>query len=235
MGVSSIAVDLFGRARGSWLALIVACGCSFGATPDPTTTLGGLGDSPSTEGSSGTDDVMTDGEDSGPGDDTTGPPSMTTGDVDASSTGPPPSSDCTNTTSCPAAEAIGGVSGDQVASSLDATGVEPTWLTFEVSEDNNSVSAVPVSFTATLHSPPGADFDLVVYRGVEGGSSGCGGLMQQSLDAGSIDMVSMSWGEEGLFANNDDDSAWVAVEILAKDDICAPPQEWQLIVEGNTL
>jgi hypothetical protein len=113
------------------------------------------------------------------------------------------------------------------------SGSEPVWLEFQVSEDDGSVVGASVSFTATLVSPPGADFDLFVYRGIEGGATGCGGFGEQSTNAGSQDAVEMSWGEGGV-ANGIDDGAWVAVEIRAKNDECAPPEEWTLTIEGNT-
>lgn len=225
------------------LTLGLSGACSFGVVTDPTTTFGG----PPTSGAVSATEAGTGGASSGDGstggvgstgdaDGTTGAPpgtSTSTGSEGESSgddTGPV---NCTNMTTCAAAEAIGGVSGDQASPSLDAMGDEPTWLAFEVSENDNSVIGSAMSFTAILQSPAAADFDLVVYRGVEGGNSGCGGFMQQSVEPGAaVDMVSMSWGE-GAVANNSDDGVWVAVEVRAKNDVCAPPEQWMLTVHGN--
>ena len=108
-----------------------------------------------------------------------------------------------------------------------------TWVTLQVSENNSDVIGEQLTFTASLTSPPGSDFDLFVFRGSPGGSTGCGGQQDQSTNAAGIDSVFMSWGE-GAFANNEDDSAWVAIEVRAKNGMCVPGAEWTLTVIGDT-
>ncbi len=231
-------------ARWVWGLTAIFAGCAVGAEPEPT-TFGGPG-----PGGNVTDTgVDTDRSEST----TTGQPpepepptdegdttaadeddTTTTGeDASEGSSGGGSQGACVATNTCPTASGLGGVSGDENSAGLDANGQLPTWVEFEVSEDDSSVFGSGMSFTVTLSSPPGADFDLFVYRSAEGGSSGCGGQMQQSTNAGGFDSVSMSWGEGGV-ANNSDDGVWVAVEIRAKNDICAPPGEWTLVVSGNT-
>ncbi|MCH9687378.1 MAG: hypothetical protein K0V04_38445 [Deltaproteobacteria bacterium] len=224
----------------AWPLLTIVVGCAVGADSDttfgpPTPVPEGM-----TESGVDTDDggsttmgpmpepMTDDGDSTGlPPDDTT-----TTGEGAESSDGGP-MGECTNAEMCASAAAIGGVSGDSSSPSIDVSGVMPTWVAFEVSEDDSGVFGSDLSFTATLSSPAGADFDLHVFRGAEGANSGCGGFMQQSTNAGGLDSVSMSWGEGGV-ANNSDDGVWVAVEIRAKNDVCAPPDEWTLVVSGNT-
>lgn len=234
---------------GPVLAVLGGWACAVGAEGPETTTFGppGPGSGPPTS-----DDVGDDSEgdeeppfdpDTGWMDPTTGWVDETTGSFDDGTTtgwsddttgddGPPPMGNCMDPGTCQAAMSIGMVSGDQGSASIGGSGTDPTWLRFRVTEDDDSLVGAQLRFTATLTSPGGANFDLYVYRGMEGGTTGCNGLLMQSTGAGPQDSVTMQWGE-GLVPNGLDDSAWVAVEIRAKDDQCAPPEEWTLTVTGN--
>jgi hypothetical protein len=175
------------------------------------------------EGSSS--DTGADGSSSGDGSTTAGAESSS-----GSSGGGEP--ECPQLATCPTATVIGEVSGDTGSPLLSREGTEPSWVTFQVTEDNDGVTGEAVSFTATLTSPPGYDFDLFVSRGPLGGATGCGGTMQMSTSAGPEDVVHMSWGE-GALANGADDRAWVAAEIRPKDGVCDPTASWSLVVEGD--
>jgi hypothetical protein len=139
---------------------------------------------------------------------------------------------CSDDATCASATVIGEVQGDEVSEPLELEGTEPTWVSFQVLEENDSVVGEALSFSATLTSPVGYDFDLYVYRGPEGGATGCGGELEQSTSAGASDVVQMSWGE-GIGANAQNDSAWVAVEIVAKDGICDENASWTLTIDGG--
>lgn len=143
--------------------------------------------------------------------------------------GEPPS--CPQEATCATATVIGAVSGDEDSEPIELSGAEPTWVTFQVTEDNDAVSGEAVSFSAFLDSPAGSDFDLFVYRGPSNGTTGCGGTAGQSTSVGSEDVVHMSWGEGGV-ANGGDDRAWVAVEIRPKAD-CDGVAEWTLTIVGD--
>lgn len=210
---------------------------SAGATSDGDGSTGSGSDGGGGKESSG--DGVADSSDSGP-------PSMDTGAVDTGgadgstgeSMGSTGSDDgtgmmCQNDLTCASATPIGGVAGDEGSAALVVSGDTPTWMSFQVSENSSDVFGEEVSFTATLQSPATADFDLFVFRGPEGGSSGCGGSPGQSTNAGASDSVHMSWGE-GAVANNTDDGAWVAVEVRAKNGTCDPGAEWTLTVQGDT-
>lgn len=236
--------------RRLWLlTALVASGCAGGAKTDDTTTFGpapGSGPPQEDGGTTLGDDESTTGEQEGEGEDTL----LTSGPLDDGTTGMAddgttsmggeessgddgPSGNCADPGTCQSAGSIGNVSGDQGSPSLQSNSSQPAWRTFLVTEDDDAIEGAGMSFTVTLVSPAGADFDLHVYRGVEGGGTGCGGFLQSSTNGGGIDEVTMTWGE-GVLANGVDDSAWVAVEIVAKNDMCAPPEEWSLTVEGNT-
>lgn len=187
------------------------------------------------QGSTGEGDSTTTGAaQTSTGDSTsTGEPvegSSSSGGSTGDDTGMPPA--CVNALTCPTATVLGMVSGDESSPSLEADGSEPTWLAFQVTEDNDSALGEDLSFTATLQSPPGYDFDLYVYRGADGASNGCNGTLQQSTAASGMDVVSMSWGE-GAVANGGDDRRWIAVEIVAKNDMCDPGATWTLTIDGD--
>lgn len=238
--------------RALGLGPLLGLACAVGAEPGSPTTFGpgpasGMPPATAGEDSLGEDSVGDETFDSDtspwpPSDTTGGDDDETTGGGDDTTSGMPddttgddggPAGNCADPGTCQTAGSIGTVSGDQGSPSLGHSGTDPTWLRFRVTEDDDSLVGAPLSFTVTLQSPAGADFDLYVHRGMEGGTTGCNGFQQQSTNAGPQDAVAMTWGE-GLVPNGLDDSAWVAVEIRAKDDLCAPPQEWTLTVLGNT-
>jgi hypothetical protein len=244
---------LAARAAGGSLAILGALACAVGAQGESDNF--GFNPSPPTDSSSddassseGSEDDSLPKEDEGPepGDSSDSGAMMTTAVADTGdeTTGGPldggSTSDdggtvmmCQNETTCPTAMVIGGVSGDEASPQLQAMGDEPVWLTFEVAENNDSIGGETLSFTATLVSPPGLDFDLYAYRGASGGSTGCGGAMQSSSNIGTNEVVSMTWGE-GAFGNNADDDAWIAVEIRAKNGMCQAGAQWTLTVQGDT-
>ena len=142
-------------------------------------------------------------------------------------------SECPIEDVCADAVNIGTVSGDEPSASIEVSGDASGWLTFRVIEDDHTLSGEALSFTATLTSPLGVDFDLYVYRGPAEGRSGCDGVMESSTAAVGDDVVHMSWGE-GAMANAIADDAWIAVEIIPKGDMCPDGDDWSLTVEGDT-
>ncbi|MBK8238745.1 MAG: hypothetical protein IPK74_24730 [Deltaproteobacteria bacterium] len=228
-------------------ALASAPACAGGAKPDDAPPLGGVGEADDGDSEIATsvvdDDTGDTVDDPSVGD--TGGSSSSAGVEDSTGAGGSDGSDgsssssggdtpsCPQLATCATATVIGQVSGDAASPLLGAEGSEPTWISLQVTEDNDALTGEAVSFTATLDSPPGADFDLFVYRGAAGGSTGCGGVAQQSTSAGPSDVVHMSWGEAGV-ANGIDDRAWVAIEIRPKADACDGLATWVLTVEGDT-
>lgn len=188
---------------------------SLDAADDDADDDGTTGSAEST-GDDGMDESTTDGGEESSGGESTGVGEM-----------------CPQMTTCAGAAGLGSVSGDSGSTDLFFNGSEPTWLEFQVTEDNDDVVGEELRFTVTLTSPGCCDFDLYVYRGAAGGATGCGGFLESSISVGAIDSVSMDWGE-GLVANGVDDTAWVAVEIVPKNDECQDGQDWDLVVEGDT-
>lgn len=234
-----------------WPTLAIACAwaCSVGSEPMMTTgalSVGSVGVDTGDDGGSEAATVVD--EESGEADIGEAESSTAADDGDASTsmdassdegsssggaedTGDP--SMCPAGLTCQSATVIGEVSGDEGSDALQVDGAEPTWVSFQVTEDNGSVSGEALEFTATLTSPVGYDFDLYVYRGPESGNTGCNGELSMSTSAGPSDVVHMSWGE-GAVADGGDERAWVAVQVVAKDGMCDQNALWTLTVEGDT-
>jgi hypothetical protein len=175
------------------------------------------------------------------GDFTTGGPAFTTGEMEttgatdpfATTTSSGGEQACSDPGTCNNAMVLGTVSGDESSPNLNAQGSDNAWFTFRVTENSEEFTGEMVSFTVTLTSPVGQDFDLYAFRGDENGTTGCGGIADDSTAAGAVDVVAMSWGEGGL-ADGDDESAWVAVRVESKTGVCDPTALWMLEVEGDT-
>ncbi len=199
---------------------------SEGTTNDSTTWVGGSTEGDDEQGSTTTGDIdpPTDASSTTDIDDTSG-------DDRGSSSGSPDDA-CPLEMTCLQGATVGGVSGDESSPGLEESGTTPLWLEFQVSEDNDGVLGESLSARVRLVSD-GGDFDLYAYLGNTGARSGCGGVEQSSTSSGSTDTVSFSWGETGV-ANNNDDGAFIAVEIVAKDDVCQPGASWTLTIDGDT-
>ena len=134
------------------------------------------------------------------------PDETTTGVGDGTTTFEPPddsttddggmTGDCPNVDTCQGASGIGLVSGDSGSDTVGASGSESTWIEFQVTENDDSLVGAQLSFTATLQSPAGADFDLYVYRSGAGGASGATVMAVDlpdqalaALEANAIDLV----------------------------------------------
>lgn len=232
-----------------WSAFVaaVASGCAGGADVPPALT--GTPPPPTTA------DPTTGGPDES-GDTTAEPLAESTGDKedDDTTTGSPPATDteteepdtdeggdtstgsavdlCELDTVCSQAETLGGVSGDEASPPLTQIGEGPEWFSVEVSENNDGVVGEPLSVTVRLDSTDG-DFDLYAYLGDVGGTSGCGGIEKSSIQAIGIDAVAFDWGE-GALGNNAEDDAFIAIQVVPKDDICIPGSSWTLTVTGDS-
>lgn len=231
-----------------WPTLAIACtsACSVGTEPMMTTGALSVGSVGLDTGDDGGSEAATVVDDESGDADVGEAESSTTADDDGSTsmdgsessssggaedTGDP--SMCAVAPTCQGATVIGEVSGDEGSDALQVDGSEPTWVAFQVTEDNDSVSGEALEFTATLTSPPGYDFDLYVYRGPESGNTGCNGQLSMSTSVGPSDVVHMSWGE-GAIADGGDERAWVAAQVVSKNDVCDQNALWTLTVEGDT-
>ena len=128
---------------------------------------------------------------------------------------------------------LGTIAGDASGGPVTANAMTSEWLRVDLQETISSPFAAAMKITATLSSPPGLNFDLYAYLGGGLGSIVCTGPKGQSTNpAGQNDVVSFQWGETGTFANNQDDSATVMLEVRAVTPVCGGGS-WTLSVTGG--
>ncbi len=131
------------------------------------------------------------------------------------------------------ATSLGSIAGDETASPVTGTGATSEWLRVDLTEQDSSIVGHAMTFTGTLTSPPGVNYDLYAYLGSSVGDIQCTTPTGQSTTTG-IDQVTFSWGETtGGVANGQDDSATVMLEVRWVSGVCTSAQSWSLSVHGN--
>ena len=135
------------------------------------------------------------------------------------------------------ATSLGSVAGDETGATVAASGYTSEWLRLDETEQDNSPVGKAMSFTATLTSPPGLNYDLYAYLGASGGVGNieCTTVKGQSTNpAGEQDQVTFQWGETtGGIANDSDDSATVMIEVRWVSGVCSTAQNWSLQAHGD--
>jgi hypothetical protein len=129
---------------------------------------------------------------------------------------------------CPASETLSAVDGDQNSDTRTIKGTTSKWFKVLVSEAVSSIISYPkLSYTVTLTTPPGMDFDLFEYDGTISTPS-CSGNPKHAT--GNPEAVSSTWGDTlGV-----DDTRWLTLEVrYISGDIC-PSNPWTLTVKGHT-
>jgi hypothetical protein len=144
-----------------------------------------------------------------------------------------PATTCATSLTCATATVLAGIGGDELgASTSSASGYQAAWYSIRVSETDNGPIADPMSMQATLTSPAGTAFDLLVYVPNNATSTDCSTATATVSTSGSNETWSLAWGELGLFANGIDDSRTVAIEIIPHSgDSCSPNATWSLAIE----
>jgi hypothetical protein len=95
-------------------------------------------------------------------------------------------------------------------------------------KDDFNIGSDPESFTATLDTPPGADFDLFVY---EGDASNPDCFAAPILATGVPESASDQW-PDGTFSTDD---RWITLEVrYISGPACTPSAKWTLTVAGHT-
>jgi hypothetical protein len=90
------------------------------------------------------------------------------------------------------------------------------------------VSYPQLSYTASLVSPQGMDYDLYVYSG-NSAAPDCGATSEKAT--GNPEQVSATWGD----TIGTEDGTWLALEIrYVSGDACGPEANWTLTVAGHT-
>lgn len=140
---------------------------------------------------------------------------------------------CTSSATCQGAMDLGSISGDTGSATVSGMGYQSAWLKVRVTEDDNSVVGNDLSMTATLTSPAGAQFDVLMYVNTGSDVIECTTPTGTSTKSGNTATLRISWGE-GSIANGSDDSRTVSIEVRPSSTTCSPSSKWQLVVQGNT-
>jgi hypothetical protein len=166
-----------------------------------------------------------------------------TGPVDASQTGDGSKLDarpldaameaCASGATCQTAMDLGSVSGDTGNAMVMASGYRSAWYHVRVTENDNSVVGVKLSFTVSLTSPAATNYDVFVYLNTGSDVIECTQPSGSVTTTGTTDSTHVSWGE-GTVANGNDDSRTVSIEVRAPATGCSAAAPWQLQFQGDT-
>lgn len=140
---------------------------------------------------------------------------------------------CTSSATCQGAMDLGSISGDTGSAMVSANGYQSGWLKVRVTEDDNSVVGNDLSVTATLTSPAGEQFDVLLYVNSGTDVIECTTPTGTSTKSGNTAQLRITWGE-GSIANGADDSRTLSIEVRPSSTSCSPSSKWQLVVQGNT-
>jgi hypothetical protein len=145
----------------------------------------------------------------------------------------PPQDLCTSSATCAGAMGLGTVSGDDVASSVTASGYQSAWYKVRVTEDDSSPFANDLSILAQLTSPPGTNYDVYVYVNTGSDVVECTTPSASGTSTGTTDQARFTWGESGTFSNGNDDGRTVSIEVRPISGPCSQSAPYQLVVFGD--
>jgi hypothetical protein len=156
----------------------------------------------------------------------------TTGSTTNSSTSTGMMCDYESPDDCATAEILPAMAGDEGGPTVTRMGSTSKWFKVHIQEQDSSISETDLSYTVTLISPPGMNYDLRVYQGEQDGGPNCGAAPKDG--AGTPEVVSDSWDDDqGI--GGEDDSVWLNIEVLyVSGSACGPNAAWTLTVAGNT-
>jgi hypothetical protein len=152
--------------------------------------------------------------------------------VDATQSMDASTATCTTSATCATATMLPGIGGDESgASSSSATGYQAAWYSIRLSESDSGPFADPMSIQATLTSPSGAMFDLLVYVDTGSDQLDCTTPTGTVTTNGMSETSNIKWGESGTFANGADDSRTVSIQISPRSGhSCSPNETWSLSI-----
>lgn len=191
-----------------------------GGDPSGDTTSGDAttGDGSTSSGSGGT------GAGGDPGTST----SSSSGSSSSSSTGGSVC-DYSAPNTCPASDTLSAIAGDKGSDTRTVKGTTSKWFKVLVNEAVSSVLSFPqLSYTASLTTPAGMDFDLFEYDG-DTSTPSCAGNPKHAM--GNPESVSDQWGD----TLNSDDTRWLTLEVRYISGEMCPSDQWTLTVKGHTI
>ena len=132
---------------------------------------------------------------------------------------------------CPTAEILPAIAGDQGGPTVTRKGSTSKWYKVHIQEQDSGIFETDLSYRVTLSSPPGMDYNLKVYQGPQDGNPDCN--VSPLSGQGSPEVVSASWDDDqGI--GGEDDSLWLNIEVVyVSGSACDQNAEWTLTVAGN--
>jgi hypothetical protein len=131
---------------------------------------------------------------------------------------------------CTTGDVLVQIRGDAGNDLSTANGITSRWFHIYVSESVSDPLNFPqLSYTATLSSPPGMDYDLYVYTGDDQGPN-CQDTPVKGT--GNPETVTNTWGDTIAV----EDGTWLALEVRYVSGSACDPQDddWTLAIEGHT-
>ena len=153
--------------------------------------------------------------------------------TDARPVDAPTSMACSSSATCATATALGNISGDTGLDMQTASGYQAAWYSVRVTEDDSGPLGVPMVLDAKLVSPASASYDVYVYVNTGNDVIECNTPAGTATRTGTTDELRERWGETGTFANGNDDSRTVSIEIRPTGTSCSAANPWQLTLTGD--
>ena len=137
--------------------------------------------------------------------------------------------DYTAPATCSGAEGLAEIAGDTGNDVRTAMGDTSRFFRVYVAEAVSSPVDYPaLSYTASLSSPPGMDYDLYVYTG-DDSSPDC--QAQPTKASGTPEQTGDTWGD----SIGSEDGTWLTLEVrYVSGTACGPQSSWTLTIAGNT-
>jgi hypothetical protein len=156
----------------------------------------------------------------------------TTSASSTSSTGGGLACDFASPNDCAGAENLGAVAGDEDGEPVTVQGTTAKWFRIRVEERASGISETDLSYSVSLTSPAGMNYDVIVMEGPQDGDPTCGGTPKAGQSNGVAEVVSASWDDDQGFGG-EDDSVWLSIEVRhVSGDQCDLDDRWTLTVQG---
>jgi len=156
------------------------------------------------------------------------------GSVGGAGTGGSSNCDYSHPNTCASAEAMPDVAGDESSPIVTRTGNTSKWFKVHIIEASSSISEADLSYTVTLTSPPGMDYDLFVHQSDQDEPQDCNVSPKIGQPLGGNEVVSDAWDDDQGFGG-EDDPVWLSIEVRhVSGGECGPGDNWTLVVEGDT-
>lgn len=136
---------------------------------------------------------------------------------------------------CETAELLPSIAGDESNFPTERSGTSSRWFQVQIREEVGSVFEEDLSYTVTLTSAPGTDYDLIIHQGGQDDPPNCNATAKLGVDqGGGVETVHDSWDDDqGI--GGEDDHVWLNIEVrYVSGTECDGNAEWVLQIQGHT-